>query len=34
MSYQKVGVSGFTSFDKIPEYAREYKINYLKIIVF
>ena len=28
MSYQKVGVSGFTSFNKIPEYAREYKREY------
>ena len=25
MSYQTVGVSGFTSFNKIPEYAKEYK---------
>ena len=34
MSYQSFGVSGLTSSNKIPEYAREYKINYLKIIVF
>ena len=25
MSYQTVGVSGFTSKNKIPEYAKEYK---------
>ena len=28
MSYQTVGVSGFTSKNKIPEYAREYKREY------
>ena len=28
MSYQTVGVSGFTSSNKIPEYAREYKREY------
>ena len=28
MSYQTVGVSGFTSNNKIPEYAREYKREY------
>ena len=28
MSYQKVGVSGFTSSNKIPVYAREYKREY------
>ena len=28
MSYQTVGVTGFTSFNKIPEYAREYKREY------
>ena len=28
MSYQTVGVSGFTSINKIPEYAREYKREY------
>ena len=28
MSYQTVGVAGFTSFNKIPEYAREYKREY------
>ena len=32
MSYQKVGVSGFTSNNKIPEYAREYKREYQFII--
>ena len=32
MSYQSVGVTGFTSFNKIPEYAREYKREYLFII--
>ena len=31
MSYQTFGVSGFTSFNKIPEYAREYKREYLFI---
>ena len=28
MSYQTVGVSGFTSKNKMPEYAREYKREY------
>ena len=28
MSYQTVGVSGFTSKNKIPQYAREYKREY------
>ena len=28
MSYQTFGVTGFTSFNKIPEYAREYKREY------
>ena len=28
MSYQTVGVSGFTRINKIPEYAREYKREY------
>ena len=28
MSYQTVGVSDFTSINKIPEYAREYKREY------
>ena len=28
MSYQTVGVTGFTSFNKISEYAREYKREY------
>ena len=28
MSYQTVGVSGFTRFNKIPEYVREYKREY------
>ena len=28
MSYQTVGVSGFTSSNKIPEYVREYKREY------
>ena len=28
MSYQTVGVTGFTSSNKIPEYAREYKREY------
>ena len=28
MSYQTVGVSGLTSSNKIPEYAREYKREY------
>ena len=32
MSYQTVGVSGFTSINKIPEYAREYKREYQFII--
>ena len=32
MSYQSVGVTGVTSFNKIPEYAREYKKEYLFII--
>ena len=32
MSYQTVGVSGFTSKNKIPEYAREYKREYQFII--
>ena len=32
MSYQTVGVTGFTSINKIPEYAREYKKEYLFII--
>ena len=32
MSYQTVGVSGFTSSNKIPEYAREYKREYQFII--
>ena len=31
MSYQTVGVTGFTTFNKIPEYAREYKKEYLFI---
>ena len=31
MSYQTVGVTGFTSFNKIPEHAREYKKEYLFI---
>ena len=31
MSYQTVGVSGLTSKNKIPEYAREYKREYLFI---
>ena len=31
MSYQTVGVTGFTSINKIPEYAREYKKEYLFI---
>ena len=32
MSYQAVGVTGNTSFNKIPEYARDYKKEYLFII--
>ena len=32
MSYQTVGVSGLTSSNKIPEYAREYKREYQFII--
>ena len=28
MSYQTFGVTGFTSFNKIPEYAKEYKREY------
>ena len=32
MSYQTNGVSGFTSNNKIPDYAREYKKEYLFII--
>ena len=32
MSYQTVGVSGLTSKNKIPEYAREYKREYQFII--
>ena len=32
MSYQTVGVSGLSSFNKIPEYAKEYKREYLFII--
>ena len=32
MSYQSVGVTGVTSFNKIPEYARDYKKEYLFII--
>ena len=32
MSYQTFGVTGFTSYNKIPEYAREYKKEYLFII--
>ena len=32
MSYQTVGVTGFTSKNKIPEYAREYKREYQFII--
>ena len=32
MSYQTVGVSGFTSNNKIPEYAKEYKREYQFII--
>ena len=31
MSFQTFGVTGFTSFNKIPEYAREYKREYLYI---
>ena len=31
MSYQTVGVSGFTSFNKIPEYVIDYKREYLFI---
>ena len=31
MSYQTVGVSGFTSISKIPEYARECKREYLYV---
>ena len=31
MSYQSVGVSGSTGFNKIPEYAREFKNEYLFI---
>ena len=31
MSYQTVGATGVTSFNKIPEYAREYKKEYLFI---
>ena len=31
MSYQSNGVSGFTSINKIPEYVREYKKEYLFI---
>ena len=31
MSYQTFGVTGFTSINKIPEYAREYKKEYLYI---
>ena len=33
MSYQTVGVSDFTRFNKIPEYAREYKKEYLFVRV-
>ena len=32
MSYQSVGVTGVTSFNKIPKYARDYKKEYLFII--
>ena len=32
MSFQTFGVTGFTSLNKIPEYAREYKKEYLFII--
>ena len=31
MSYQTVGVSGFTSINKIPEYAKDFKKEYLFI---
>ena len=31
MSYQSVGVTGVTSFNKIPEYARDFKNEYLFI---
>ena len=31
MSYQSVGVTGVTSFNKVPEYARNFKNEYLFI---